>query len=109
MCRYCVNRVVPDMAAAIDGTRPLEIVADACGYGWGAVSLQMSEDLLTFNVLMIAGGGFTEAQQKWPPLVAEAYAQLMAKRAQKKHLGGGKTILWTDHANVTRAANCMKT
>ena len=109
MCKYCVNRAVPDMAAAIDGTRPLEIIADACGYGWGAVCVQMSEDLLTFNVLMIVGGGFTYAQQKWPPLVAEAYAQLMAKRAQKKHLGGGKTIMWTDHANVTRAANSMNT
>ena len=49
--------------------------------------------LADVNVLMIVGGEFTDAQQKWPPLVAEAYAQLMAKRAQKKHLGGGKTIM----------------
>ena len=35
MCRHCVNRAIPDMAAAIDGTRPLEIISDACGYGWG--------------------------------------------------------------------------
>ena len=56
MRRHCVNRAVPDMAGAIDGTRPLEIIADACGYGWGAECLQMSVDYLTFNVLMMVGG-----------------------------------------------------
>ena len=46
--------------------------------------------------------GFTAAQQAWPPLTLEAFAQLMGKRAQKKVLGPMRTICWTDHANLTK-------
>ena len=68
------------MVGAINGTKPLELIGDACGYGWGGVCIQMNEDMTAFNVLMIVSGGFTDAQQKWPPLKAEAYAQLVVKR-----------------------------
>ena len=87
MVQYCVNRAVMDVAGAIDGTRPLELIADACGYGWGGAVLQMDAAMTAFNVLLIVGGGFTEAQQNWHPFHAEANAQLMLKRAQRKHLG----------------------
>ena len=50
----------------------------------------------------MVGKGFTPAQQVWAPLTPEAYAQLMGKRAQIKVLGRTRSILWTDHANVTR-------
>eukprot|EP00959_Pyramimonas_sp_CCMP1952_P436282 9135919-Pyramimonas_sp.AAC.1 len=56
-----------DVAGAIDGTRPLEQIADACGYGWGGVVLQMDAAMTGFNVLLIVGGGFTGAQQHWHP------------------------------------------
>ena len=65
--------------------------------------LQMNADMTTFNVLLTAGKGFTPTQQAWPPLVAEAYAQLETKRAQRRLLGPMRSICWTDHANVTRA------
>ena len=63
----------------------------------------MNEDMTTFKVLLTAGKGFTPTQQAWPPLVAEAYAQLETKRAQRRLLGPMRSICWTDHANVTRA------
>ena len=50
-----------------------------------------------------AGKGFTPTQQAWPPLVAEAYAQLETKCAQRRLLGPMRSICWTDHANVTCA------
>ena len=31
MARHCVNRAVMDVAGAIDGSRPLELIADARG------------------------------------------------------------------------------
>jgi hypothetical protein len=50
----------------------------------------------------MVGKGFTPAQQAWPPLILEGYAQLMGKRAQRKVLGPMRSICWTDHANVTK-------
>ena len=47
--------------------------------------------------------GLTPAQQAWPPLTLEAFAQLEVRRAAKKALGTVRSILWTDHANLTRA------
>ena len=62
----------------------------------------MNDDLTTFKVLMTAGKGLTPAQQAWPPLTLEAYAQLSIKRAQVATLGSMRSINWTDHANVTK-------
>ena len=45
----------------------------------------------------------TPAQQNWPPLIQEAFAQLEVKRATRKVFGTVKTLCWTDHANLTRA------
>ena len=55
-----------------------------------------------FKVLMTACKGLTPAQQAWPPLTLEAYAQLETKRAQRRTLGEMRSICWTDHANVTK-------
>ena len=103
MAQQAIEAGCLDEAAAIDGSRPLEQVADASGIGWGGTVLQMNEDMTTFKVLLTAGKGFTPTQQAWPPLVAEAYAQLETKRAQRRLLGPMRSICWTDHANVTRA------
>lgn len=62
----------------------------------------MTSDLSRFEVLLMVGKGFTPAQQAWPPLTLEGYAQLMGKRAQRKVLGPMKSICWTDHANFTK-------
>ena len=43
------------------------------------------------------------AQQNWPPLIQEAFAQLEVKRATRKTFGSICTVCWTDHANLTRA------
>ena len=102
MAVHSIETAVFDEAAAIDGSRPLEQVADACGYAWGSTCLQMTADLSRFKVLLMVGKGFTPAQQAWPPLVLEGYAQLMGKRAQRKVLGPMRSVCWTDHANVTK-------
>ena len=66
LCRHAIQLSVMDEAAAIDGTRPLEQVADACSIAWGATCLQMTADLASFKVLMMVGKGFTPAPQAWP-------------------------------------------
>ena len=102
MCRHAIHLCVLDEAGAIDGSRPLEQVADACGIAWGSTNLQMTPDLSGFNVLLMVGKGFTPAQQAWPALVLEGFAQLGGKRAQKKSLGPMRSVGWTDHANMTK-------
>ena len=106
MAAHCIETAVMDEAAAIDGSRPLEQIADACGYAWGSTDVQMTHDLTRFKVLLMAGKGLTPAQQAWPALTLEAYAQLMGKRVQKKVLGPMRTINWTDHANLTKQQTC---
>ena len=34
MCKHAIETAVFDEAAALDGSRPLEQVADACGIAW---------------------------------------------------------------------------
>ena len=50
MCRTAIQISCMDEAAAIDGSRPMEQVADACGYAWGATLLQMDETLTGFRL-----------------------------------------------------------
>ncbi len=102
MCRHVIELSVLDEAAAIDGSRPLEQVADACGIAWGSTNVQMVSDLSSFRVLLMVGKGFTPAQQAWPPLTLEGFAQLGGKRAQRKLLGPMRSLNWTDHANWTK-------
>ena len=68
----------------------------------GGTCLQITRDLMGFNVLMTASKGLTPSQQAWPPLTLEGYAQLETKRAQKKFLGSMRSLCWTDLANWTR-------
>ena len=105
LCKHAMHLSVLDEASAIDGSRPLEQVADACGIAWGATHLQMTPDLAGFKVLAMVGKGFTPAQQAWSPLLLEAFAQLGGKRAQKKNLGPMRSLMWSDHANVTKQQN----
>ena len=102
LCRNAIQLSCMDEAAAIDGSRPLDQVADACGIAWGATCLQMIAAFTSFKVLMMVGKGFTPAQQAWPALMLEAFAQLGGKRAQRKILGPMRSLMWTDHANWTR-------
>ena len=97
-----IKLAVMDEAAAMDGSRPLEQIADSSGIGWGGTCIQMTRDLMGFNVLMTASKGLTPSQQAWPPLTLEGFAQLETKRAQRKHLGMMRSLCWTDHANLTR-------
>ena len=39
-----IENAVLDEVGAINGSRPLDMTSDACGYGWGATSLQISTD-----------------------------------------------------------------
>ena len=102
MAKHCIQVSSLDERAAIDGTRPLEQIADACGFEWGCTHLQMSSDLASMKILMMAGKGLSSAQQAWPTLELDGYAQLMGKRAQNKVLGPMWSIMWTDHSNFTK-------
>ena len=104
MTRHCVNRAVRGVAATIDGTRPAKLIADAGGHGQGGVAMRANAGMTGFIAPMTVGGGFADARQRRPALHAETHAQLMAKHAQKKHLGRGRAICGADHADVTRAA-----
>ena len=86
----------PQRSAAVAAQR-----AEAAGGGGGAGS-GAHED--ASNPMINPGVSLAEFQRR-----EEEDDVASSKRAQKKHLGGGKTIMWTDHANVTRAANSMKT
>ena len=76
MAANAIETAVLDEAGAIDGSRPLEQIADACGIAWGSTNLQMTADLSRFNVLLMIGKGFTPAQQTWHALTLEGHAQL---------------------------------
>ena len=92
-----------DEASAADGSCPLEQIADASGIAVGGSMVQMSRDLSKLKVLMTHSKSLTPAQQNWPPLIQEAFAQLEVKRATRKTFGSIRTLCWTDHANFTRA------
>ena len=91
-----------DEASAADGSCPLEQIADASGIAVGGSVVQMSRDLSKLKVLMTHSKSLTPAQQNWPPLIQEAFAQLEVKRATRKTFGSIRTLCWTDHANLTR-------
>ena len=63
----------------------------------------MTRDLSRVKVLMTHSKSLTPAQQNWPPLIQEAFAQLEVKRATRRTFGSIRTVCWTDHANLTRA------
>ena len=92
-----------DEAAAADGSCPLNQIADASGIAVGGSVLQMTRDLSRVKVLMTHSKSLTPAQQNWPPLIQEAFAQLEVKRATRRTFGSIRTVCWTDHANLTRA------
>ena len=52
MAKHHIENAAIDEVGAITGGQPLEMVADSCGFGWGATCLQMSVDLTRFNVLL---------------------------------------------------------
>ena len=81
-----------DEASAADGSCPLEQIADASGIAVGGTVLQMSRDMSSMQVLMTHSKSLTPAQQNWPPLIQEAFAQLEVKRATRKMFGTIKTL-----------------
>ena len=64
MCQRSVVSIL-DEAAAIDGSKPLEQIADSSGYAVGGVALQMKECLSAFSILATHSHGLTPAQQAW--------------------------------------------
>ena len=96
---------VLDEVAAIDGTRPLEQIADSSGIAWGGMCIQMTADMGGFAPLRAAGKSLTPSQQAWDPLSLEGNAQLQMKRTQNRALGRMRSLCWTDHANCTRQAD----
>ncbi len=52
---YYITIAVLDEVAAMDGTWPLELLADCSGIAWGGTAYQMVRDLSHFKVLLTAG------------------------------------------------------
>ena len=102
MAKHHINLAVMDEEAAINGSRPLEQIADCSGYAWGGAIVQMTGDLTGVKMLAMVGKELNPAQQAWAPLQLEGYAQLETKRAQRRVLGWMRSICWTDHANWIR-------
>lgn len=98
ICEH-ISLAIFDESAAADGSCPLEQIADASGIAIGGTVLQMSRDLSQMKVLLTHSRTLTPAQQRWPPLIQEAYAQLEVRKV----FGTIRTLCWTDHANLTRA------
>ena len=55
-----------------------------------------------FHVLCTHSKGLTPPQQAWAPLSLETYAQLEVRRAVKGMPGPLRSIMWTDHSNLSR-------
>ena len=108
IAKYRIHLEVLDEAAAVDGSRPLEQVADCSGIAWGGTIVQMRADLSGLKILVMVGKGLLTSQQAWPPLQLEGYAQLETKRAQRRTLGTLRSWCWCDHANVVRQATTLE-
>ena len=102
MCDHHITLAAFDEAAAADGSCRLEQIADASGIAVGGSVVQMSRDMAKLKVLMTHSKSRTPAQQNWPPLSQEAFAQLEVKRATRNVFGTVKTLRWADDANLTR-------
>ena len=58
LCRHAIHLSSIDESSAIDASRPLEQIADACGIAWGSTNVEMMPDLTGFKVLMMTGRVF---------------------------------------------------
>ena len=92
LAKHFVEMGVFDEVAAINGTRPLEQIADSSGVAWGGMGVQITEDMSAFAPLCAAGKSLTPSQQDWDALSLEGYAQLQMKRFQRKVLGSMSSI-----------------
>ena len=45
MAKHHIEQAVMDEAAAVDGSRPLEQIADSSGFAWGGSCVQTTADL----------------------------------------------------------------
>ena len=86
MCDH-ITLAAFDEDAVADGSCPLEQVADASGIAVGGSVVQMSRDMAKLKVLMTHSKSLTPAQQNWPPLIEDAFAQLELKRVIRKVFG----------------------
>ena len=66
MASQMIELAVMDEAAAIDGSRPLEQIADSSGIAWGGTCLQMTMGPHGAT----ASKGLSPTQQAWPPLMS---------------------------------------
>ena len=96
MRRHICLASFDEAAAAAGSCPPLEQIADASGIAVGGSVLQMTRDLSRVKVLMTHSKSLTPAQQNWPPLIQEAFAQLEVKRATRRTFGSIRTVCWTD-------------
>ena len=87
----CRAMQVLDEIAALDGTRPLEMVADCFATGWGATLYQLSPDKRRLNVRVLSGS------ESLPALKQEMHAQRMGTHSKRKLLGRIPCNCWTEN------------
>ena len=61
MAKHHISLAVMDEEAAINGSRPLEQIADCSGYAWGGAIVQMTGDLTGVKMLAMVGKGLNSA------------------------------------------------
>ena len=80
----------------------LQQIADSSGYAMGGVAVQMREDLKGFHVLCTHSKGLLPAASVGAFELRELRSTIEVRRAVKGMLGPLRSIMWTDHSNLTR-------
>ena len=94
-----------DELAALDGSRPLEQIADWNCIGWGGVLFQMSKDLRRMNVIGQWSGACTASQQAYHSTTGELFAQRCCRREGRRAVGRLPTWCWCDNKSGVGQAN----
>ena len=94
-----------DEVAALDGSRPLEQIADWCRKGWGGIVVQMARDRNRFHVLGQWSGPCSGPQQAYAAITGDFFAQRRTRQESRRSLGRVPAICWSDSKSGVSQAN----
>ena len=86
-----------DERAAVDGSRPLEQVADWNPLGWGGALHQRSSDGQRLSMLGAWSGACTPSQQAYHSTTGELFAQRQVRREGRRAVGRIGAVCWCDN------------
>jgi transposase InsO family protein len=91
--------ILPDMEAAMNGTKKFRLYTDASAYAMGGVLSQEGSDGKMHPIMFISKK-FKDAETRYPTRDREALAIVWAVRRLHKYLHGTEFIVKSDHANL---------